>query len=262
MVGRLARGVQRPNHSRTLRWHLSSYPELERPPGSAYPAHHFKSVHLASAHTARPTCGPPPGAPLQTMLPNMELRPARTKRQRAAEPQQPAWEEDSLSESESVDAEPPEPAYSSDEDSREFKDINWQPEAARRRWGAGWAAQDPQPRDKRRLLRSPAAGRSRTAISWTGALEARFLKALQQAGGVWVSRLLGPMCMPWGWGQRVSCGSRAFRHVAKGDSAPSSRRGAVAWDESEQQMSRIVYIHSDLRPARPSLRNGLCHIDA
>lgn len=33
----------------------------------------------------------------------------------------------------------------------------------------------------------PVAGRGRTAISWTGALEARFLKALQQAGGVWVS---------------------------------------------------------------------------
>lgn len=31
-----------------------------------------------------------------------------------------------------------------------------------------------------------AAGRGRSTISWTGALEARFLKALQQAGGVWV----------------------------------------------------------------------------
>jgi hypothetical protein len=34
---------------------------------------------------------------------------------------------------------------------------------------------------------SQTAGRGRSAISWKGSLESRFLKALQQAGGVWVS---------------------------------------------------------------------------
>ncbi|KAL4436764.1 hypothetical protein ABPG75_003903 [Micractinium tetrahymenae] len=70
----------------------------------------------------------------------------REARKRKLEAQEVSWEEEEPSTS--LDAEPHEPCYSSDEDSR----------------------------------------RGKSAISWTGALEARFLKALQQAGGVWEAK--------------------------------------------------------------------------
>lgn len=91
-----------------------------------------------------------------------------------------SWEEEPTASSDS--GEPQEPCYSSDEDSREFG-VRQPIDLFQQQAGP--------PKDLR--PRSPdscapdAAGRGRLSISWTGALEARFLKALQQAGGVWVS---------------------------------------------------------------------------
>lgn len=106
----------------------------------------------------------------------------REARKRKLEAQDVSWEDEPSASSDSGELQ--EPCYSSDEDSREWE-LGEPIERFGRQSGlgrtSGRARCDPCSPD--------AAGRGRVSISWTGALEARFLKALQQAGGVWVSAL-------------------------------------------------------------------------